>query len=334
MFALVDCNSCYASCEQIFRPDLRDKPVVVLSNNDGCIVARSKEAKALGIPAWKPFFEVKPLLQQNKVNIFSSNYEFYGDVSQRVMTTLSRFGQSMEIYSIDEAFIDLSACAEESLVGIGKEIKQACWTEQRMPVCVGIAKTKTLAKLANHIAKKSKKLDGVCFIKDINAWQKVFQKIPVDEVWGVGRKISQALKEQGIDTVDKLRLQPHTAIQQQFNINLARTVQELNGIACLELETEPPAKQQIFCSRSFGKKITDLHSLKESVADYAARAASKLRQQESLTSCVYVMVQTSRFKDNYYFNSSQRQLAFPSNDTRLLTQQNLNRFRRLSFNCI
>lgn len=318
MFALVDCNSFYASCEQIFRPDLRDKPVVVLSNNDGCIVARSKEAKALNIPSFEPYFKHKAYLEQQKVTVFSSNYELYGDISRRVMQTLSRFTPHIEVYSIDEAFLDLSGFRD--LREHGLDIKKTLWREQRMPVCVGIAQSKTLAKLANHIAKKSKRLDGVCVIDDIESWSKVFSKIAIKDIWGIGSKLSQRLNALHIYSVQDLRNQDPQYLKQQFSIDLARIVKELNGEVCLSLELQPPPKQQILCSRTFGKRVTDKGQLLEAIADYASRAAEKLRKQKSLCQRVYLMMQTSNFAEKSYFNSLSKALAYPTNDVRMIIE--------------
>ncbi len=318
MLALVDCNACYASCEQIYRPDLRGKPIVVLSNNDGCIVTRNKEAKALNIPDLEPYFKIKHLLQQHQVHVFSSNYELYGDTSQRIMSMLEGYGNAIEVYSIDEAFLDVDGFTD--LYAHGQLIKQACWKEQRMPVCVGIAPTKTLAKLANHIAKKSVKLNGVCMIENSTEWQKVFSKLPVNKVWGVGSRIAKRLADCHILTVEDLRQQNPKELRADFGVTLERTIRELNGEPCLSLDTQPSPKQQIFCSRSFSKKITSLHDLNESVANYAVRAAEKLRRQNSLARRVYVMMQTSRFTTPYYGNSLSTPLLYPTNDSRHIVE--------------
>lgn len=314
MFALVDCNACYASCEQIFRPDLRGKPIVVLSNNDGCIVTRNKEAKALQIPDLEPYFKIKSILEQNHVHVFSSNYELYGDTSSRIMALLETFGAAIEVYSIDEAFLDLSGFSDA--IEHGHKIKQACWKQQRMPVCVGIAKTKTLAKLANHIAKKSNRLNGVCFLDDLEAWEAVFKKLPVSKVWGVGSRITRRLSFLDVHTVQDLRRQSLKQIRKEFGVTLERTVAELNGERCFDLETQPEPKKEIFCSRSFSHKITTERELIESVANYATRAAEKLRRQNGLTQRIYVMAQTSRFKTPYYGNSLSTGLLYPTNDSR------------------
>lgn len=318
MLALVDCNSCYASCEQIYRPDLRGRPIVVLSNNDGCVVTRNKEAKALNIPDLEPYFKIKHLLQQHQVHVFSSNYELYGDTSQRIMNMLESYGNAIEVYSIDEAFLDVNGFTD--LYAHGQRIKQACWKEQRMPVCVGIAPTKTLAKLANHIAKKSAKLNGVCVIENVAQWNKVFSKLPVNKVWGVGSRLSKRLEALNIHTVEDLRQHNPKSLRKDFGVVLERTVRELNGEPCLSLETQPQPKQQIFCSRSFSQKITSLEAINESVANYAVRAAEKLRRQNSLTRRVYVMIQTSRFNTPYYGNSLSTPLLYPTNDSRQIVE--------------
>lgn len=318
MFALVDCNACYASCEQIFRPDLRGKPVVVLSNNDGCIVARSQEAKALGIPAFAPYFKVQHLLTQHQVQVFSSNYELYGDISRRVMSTLARFTPHLERYSIDEAFLDVAGVAD--LRQLGLQIKSTLWREQRMPVCVGIAPSKTLAKLANYIAKRSRKLGGVCVIAELSQWQPLFARIPVGEVWGVGSKLAKRLQAQGVHTVADLQRQELASIRREYSMVLARTVRELQGDSCLALMQQPAPRQEIFRSRSFGHQVVLQSELLEAVSNYAAKAAVALRQQHSLTQRVHVMVETSRHGQRPYYSACTQPLAHPTNDTRVITQ--------------
>ena len=327
MFALVDCNSCYASCEQIFRPDLRNKPIVVLSNNDGCIVTRSKEAKDLNIPNFEAFFKLKPLLSKNNVHVFSSNYELYGDISSRIMRLLNSFTPHMEIYSIDEAFLDVGGMS--NLAVYANDIKRACWKQHRMPVCVGVGKTKTLAKLANHIAKKSHKLEGVAVIKDINQWTNVFKKIPVSQVWGVGSRINKRLETLGVYSVQDLRDQNPKAMRKDFGVTLERTIRELNGEVCHSLELEPAPKKEIFCSRSFSEKITSLAEIEESVANYTVRACEKLRRQKSLTRQIYVTIQTSRFNELRYSNSLSTEIEYPTNDTRLILQKTSQLTRQL-----
>jgi DNA polymerase V len=327
MLALVDCNSCFASCEAIFRPEIRHQAIVVVSNNDGCIVARNTYAKQLDIPDLVPFFKVRSYLEKNNVQVFSSNYELYGDISARIMSLLSNYCSDMETYSIDEAFLDLTGFNDH--LKIGFQIKNEVWRQQRMPVCVGIAPTKTLAKLANHLAKKSQKLKGVCLLDRVNDWENVFKKIPVAKVWGIGSRISLRLKAWGIETVQELRTQPPKRIRKEFGVMLERTVRELNGEQCFEIETQPSPKKEIICSRSFGVKVSTLSELKESVASYAARAAGKLRKQNGLAQCIYVMIQTSRFNQNTYINSASLRFPYATNDSRVIVKFALELCERL-----
>lgn len=318
MFALVDCNSCYASCEQIFRPDLRGRPVVILSNNDGCIVARNKEAKSLNIPDMQPYFQLKALLEQNSVQVFSSNYELYGDISRRIMNRLADFTDELEVYSIDEAFLSMKGM--RNLREKGLEIKAACWKEQRMPVCVGIAKTKTLAKLANHIAKKSAKLKGVCVIENLSQWEKVFSRLPVKKVWGVGGRIALRLELMGIRSVQDLRQSNISMLRKKFGIVLERTVRELNGESCAQLAVQPQNKKQIVSSRSFGRKVSTVNELMEAVASYTEKAAFKLRRQKSQCQQISVTIETSRFIDEQARATRLMVLPYPTNDSRLLIE--------------
>lgn len=318
MYALIDCNACYASCEQIFRPDLRDKPIVVLSNNDGCIVTRNKEAKALNIPDLQPYFMIKEQLAALNVEVFSSNYALYADISDRIMTLLSSLGKTIEVYSIDEAFLDVSGFS--ALKEHGKLIKKACWQQQRMPVSVGIASTKTLAKLANHIAKRSKRLNGVCIIENIDSWQAVFNKLLVNKIWGIGNRLSLKLNQLGINTVQDFMYYPVKPLRQQFGIVLERTYRELHGTACITFEHAPVDKKSIVCSRSFGKKTGHYCDLKEAVTFYTSRAAEKLRKQNSQAQIISVMVSTGQQATPYYHNSIAMELAYPSQHTPTLIQ--------------
>ncbi|NRA41395.1 MAG: Y-family DNA polymerase [Pseudomonadales bacterium] len=315
MFALVDCNSFYASCEQIFRPDLRHRPVVVLSNNDGCIVARNAAAKALNIPDLQAYFMLKPLLEQHRVAVFSSNYALYADISQRVVDTLSRFSSELEVYSIDESFLSLKQIGIP-LPDYGQQIKHTVWRDVRMPVCVGIGPSKTLAKLANHIAKKSQRLHGVCMLDQPAQWHAVFKKLPVSKVWGVGHRLAKRLAMFDIHTVYDLQAANAKHIRKHFSVNLARTIAELNGEACLSLENQPSPKQQIYSTRSFGQRVYTLEGLLQAVSLYATRAAGKLRQQHSLVKTITAFVQTSRFDTEPYRNSATVVLPYASNDTR------------------
>ena len=257
MFALVDVNSFYTSCETAFRPDLKGKPVVVVSNNDGCIISRSAEAKALGIGMAGPYFKLKDELRRQKVHVFSSNYALYADMSRRVMTILEEMAPRVEIYSIDEAFLDLTGVSQcMSLEAFGQAIRQRLYKETGLLVGVGIAPTKTLAKLANHAAKTWKKTNGVVDLSNIDRQRKLLSLVPVSEVWGVGRRISKKLNLMGIESALHLAECSSWVIRKHFNVVLERTARELRGEPCLALEEFSPTKQQIICSRSFGSRIT------------------------------------------------------------------------------
>ncbi len=319
MLALVDCNSFYASCEQVFRPDLRGRPVVVLSNNDGCIVARNRQAKALDIPDMQAYFKVADLLRRHQVAVFSSNYELYGDLSERVMTALRDFSPDMEVYSIDEAFLSLAGF-DCDLTDYGQQMRKAVWRDVRIPVSVGIAATKTLAKVANHIAKKQPQYRGVFAIDTPQRREQALRQLPVGEIWGVGRRLSRRLNDQGIITAADLARQPQGLLRKQFSVTTARTARELNGKPCISLDEQPPPKQQIYSTRTFGERIYELAPLQEAVSCYAATAMQKLRAQESLVSTALVFIQTSRFDAIPYSRSSVVALPCATNDTRVVVQ--------------
>ncbi|WP_444922915.1 Y-family DNA polymerase [Microbulbifer sp. DLAB2-AF] len=319
MLVLVDCNSCYASCEQIFRPDLRGRPVVVLSNNDGFVVARSKEAKLLGIGDLEPFFKVQHLLRAHRVAIFSSNYPLYGDISHRVMTTLREFGPNVEVYSIDEMFLDLHGL-QEDWQDYGRKIRNTLWRNIRMPVGVGIAPSKTLAKLANRAAKKIPKCDGVCVLDTPEKWQWMQRRTAVNDVWGIGRRLTKRLADFGIETAYDLAQANPKTLRRRVNVNIERTIEELNGIPCLGLEEEPPAKKQIYCTRSFGEKLTELALILQAATLYASRAAEKLRTQKSLVKSIHLFLHTSPHEPNYYSRSAVVQTPYPTDDTRVIVR--------------
>tara|TARA_R110002094_G_scaffold63029_8_gene73418 strand:- start:3477 stop:4733 length:1257 start_codon:yes stop_codon:yes gene_type:complete len=318
MFALVDCNSCYASCEQIFRPDLRGKPVIVLSNNDGCIIARSKEAKALGIPDLHAYFKVKQLIKRHRVAVFSSNFRLYDDISQRVMDTLRHFSPNIEIYSIDEMFLDFAGM-NHPLHNYGQTIKQTLWKQVRMPVSVGIAPSKTLAKLANYAAKNIQKCQGVCLLDSPHKLQWLLPRVPVTKVWGVGLRTGKKLADLSIYTAGDLAISNPKTIRRHFSVCLERTIEELNGKVCLELEDIPPDKKQIYCSRSFGEKPSELDPLLQAVGLYACRATEKLRAQQHLVLSIHVFIHTSPYQPNYYSNSTVVKLPYPTDDSRVIT---------------
>lgn len=319
VFALVDCNNFYASCEKLFRPDLKDTPVVVLSNNDGCVVARSREAKLLGIKMGVPVFQIKAEMQRHGILAFSSNYTLYADLSSRVMRTLEEMAPRVEVYSIDEAFLDLTGIESAiSLVEFGQQVRERIGHWIGITVCVGIAPTKTLAKLANHAAKKYPATQGVVDLTNPDRQRRLLALVPVDDVWGVGRRLSKRLNALGITTALDLANASPRAIRDQFSVVLERTVRELNGESCIELEEIPPTKKQIVCSRSFGVKVTQFELLREAVCEYATRATEKLRKEQQQAKVMTVFIRTSPFKDNepQYSNSASGELLIPSCDTR------------------
>jgi DNA polymerase V len=325
IFALVDCNNFYASCEKLFDPKLRDTPVVVLSNNDGCVVARSAEVKALGIPMGGPWFKMKDLAKQHGIVAFSSNYELYADMSNRVVEVLSQFSPGMEVYSIDESFLDLSGFNRDALEAYGGEIRQRILDWLGLHVCVGIAPSKTLAKLANHCAKKNLHGSaGVCDFTTLTAAQitALLARIDVGEVWGVGRNINMRLNALGIQTVLDLRDADCDLIRARFSVVLERTVQELRGESCLALEDVAPDKQQIMCSRSFGQYVYRLADLSDVVTTYIGRAAEKLRAQDALAGSLMVYIRTNPFSEHEpkYQKALTVALPDPTADTRILVR--------------
>lgn len=331
--ALVDCNSFYASCEQVFRPDLLDRPVVVLSNNDGCVVARSKEAKALGIQMGEPWFHAKRRPDvAGQVAVLSSNYALYADMSRRVMHLLARFAPRQEVYSIDECFLDLTGLPEDT-GALGRRVRDTVRRWTGLPVCVGIGPTKTLAKLANHLAKQSAEWGGVC---DLGACTEAeldrrLVPVPTGEVWGIGSRLAARLEAMAIRSALDLKQADTRLLRSRFSVMLERTALELRGIPCLSLEDLAPDKQQIQSSRSFGAPVTSLQELTEAVTSYVSLAAEKLRVQHSEAGAVYVMIRTSGFRDDQpqYSNSLVLGLSEPSADTRLLARAALHGLRRL-----
>ena len=319
-FALVDCNNFYVSCERLFRPDLKDSPVVVLSNNDGCIVARSQEVKALGIKMGTPLFKVKQEISRHNVHVFSSNYTLYGDISSRVMQTLEQFSPHVEVYSIDEAFLDLSGI--RAISPHGNLIRSTVMQHIGVPVCVGMAPTKTLAKLANYAAKKFPATGGVVDLSEPSRQRRLMQITPVGEVWGVGRRLTRRLQNVGVKTAWALAQMTPSRVRRRYSVVLERTVRELNGDSCLEMEGHAPPRQQIVCSRSFGEKLTRYSDVKEAVCEFAARAAEKLRQDNQLALMVIVFIRTSPFDDSRpnYSNSATGRLAEPSSDSRTILE--------------
>ncbi|MCS4269612.1 MULTISPECIES: Y-family DNA polymerase [Raoultella] len=319
MFALCDVNSFYASCETAFRPDLKGRPVVVLSNNDGCVISRSAEARPF-VKMGEPYFKQKELFRHHGVVCFSSNYELYADMSDRVMTTLEEMSPRSEIYSIDEIFCDLTGVRNcRDLSEFGREMRDTVLQRTHLTVGVGIAPTKTLAKLANHAAKRWQlQTRGVVELSNVDRQRKLMAALPVDEVWGVGRRITKKLNMMGIKTVLQLADSDIRFIRKHFNVVLERTVRELRGDPCLELEEFAPVKQEIICSRSFGDRITEYEEMRQAICSYAARAAEKLRIEHQYCRFISAFVKTSPFAVNepYYGNSASLKLLTPTQDSR------------------
>lgn len=331
--ALIDVNNFYVSCECSFNPSLKSNPVVVLSNNDGCIISRSNEAKALGIKMGEPWFKCQELVKKYKIKGLSSNYALYADMSNRVMTILSDFSPNQEVYSIDECFLDLTGFEKKNILEYGQQMRNRILKWTGLPVCVGVGSTKTLAKLANHIAKKNTQFNGVCHLNQLreNELNRLFSDLDVGEVWGVGRKLAMRLKALGIHTVLDLKQANSEYMRQQFNVVMEKTVHELNGTMCIELEEIVPARKQILSSRSFGHPVRDFNSLAESITLYMSRAAEKLRSQHSLVNIVQVYIRTSPFKldEAQYSNGMTIPLPTPTDDTRQLVKVALWALKRL-----
>lgn len=320
MFALVDANSFYASCQTAFRPDLKDKPVCVLSNNDGCVIACSPAARALGIKMGTPWFRLKAVSFPERVHFFSSNYELYADMSLRMMTTLEEMSPRCEVYSIDESFCDLTGVSNcYDLMDFGREIRNTVFQRTHLTVGVGIAQTKTLAKLANYAAKRwPQQTKGVVDLSNVENQRKLMAALPVDEVWGIGRRIGKSLQAMGIKTVLELADTDIRFIRKHFSVVLERTVRELRGERCFELEEFAPLKQEIICSRSFGERITDYEQMRQAICSYAVRSAEKLRGEHQYCRFVSAFVKTSPFAERapYYANNSSVTFLTPTQDTR------------------
>jgi len=315
-FAIVDCNNFYVSCERVFNPRLAGKPVVVLSNNDGCVVARSNEAKALGIKMGVPVFQISSLIKTHKVQVFSSNYALYADMSQRIMNTLSRFTPDIEIYSIDEAFLDLSQFKQYDLTDYGHKIRSSIKQWTGIPVSIGIAETKTLAKIANKIAKKSVKAEGVLNLTASPYLNRALEITDVGDVWGIGHSYSSFLEKHGIHNALQLRDADDKFIKKKMGITGVRLLQELRGVSCYALEQFPSPKKGITVSRTFKNSIESLDDLKEAVAAYVSLGAEKLRKEHSVAGVLMVFLMTNRFrKENYYINIKTIKLPVATIDT-------------------
>ena len=318
MFALVDCNNFYASCERVFDPSLNGRPLVVLSNNDGCVIARSEEAKALGIPMGVPFFKQKAVIEKNRISVFSSNYQLYGDMSQRVMDSLRLFAPDMEVYSIDEAFLRLDSFRYHDLSEYCKNIRARVLQWTGIPVSIGIGPSKVLAKVANRIAKK-KTRDGVFDIRNPKTQDEILRNLKTEKIWGIGRRWAERLDRIGIKQALELRDASPTLIRKQLSVVGERILRELRGQSCIDLEDVQPRKS-ILSSKSFGKTVTQKEAIAEALANYTARACEKLRKQNSRAQAVQVFVQTSQFRETQYNSEFACALSMPTSDTRKIVQ--------------
>ncbi|QDC80083.1 Y-family DNA polymerase [Candidatus Methylopumilus universalis] len=320
--ALIDVNNFYVSCERVFNPRLENKPVVVLSNNDGCAISRSNEAKELGIKMGTPWFKFKEFAKQANVTALSSNYTLYLDMSHRVMTLLSKFSPDQEIYSVDESFLDLTSFKSKDLIKYGQQIKTKIKQWTGLPVSIGIGSTKTLSKLANHIAKKNPSFKGVCNLNvmDEDTLETWMSHFPVSDVWGVGRSLAPKLNQLGIISILDLKHADPDYIRQQFSIVLEKTVRELNGVMCIELKDIEEPNKEIIVSRSFGRRVRDKQELIEAVTSYTTRAAERMRKQESVATSLYIYIRTSPHDDmKQYANGVNIPLFQPSDDSMVLT---------------
>ena len=320
--ALVDCNSFYVSCERLFNPRINNLPVVVLSNNDGCVISRSSEAKKIGIRMGEPYFKVKQLIREYNVQVYSSNYALYGDISRRVMHVLKKFSPKIEIYSIDEAFLDLTSVKNEELESFVSELRSLILKWTGIPVSIGVAKTKTLSKVANHLAKKEK-IGTKSFIlnheEEVNNFLK---KFPIEDVWGVGRKISKLYKNNNIITAYDLKNANNTWIKKNTNVLGLKTVMELRDISCIDFESTSGPRKNCCVSRSFGKKVLDYETLKESIVAHCLNAAEKIRVDNQVVKSVIVFIRNSPFNKNekFFSRSKKVDLPMPTDDSISLTK--------------
>ena len=307
--ALVDCNSFYVSCERLFNPKIRKKPVVVLSNNDGCIISRSNEAKALGIKMGEPYFKAKEIILKNNVQVFSSNYSLYGDLSRRVMRTLKRFNVDIEIYSIDEAFLDMTNFSDKEVEEVGKEIRSTILQWTGIPTSIGIAQTKTLSKVANHIAKKKK--TGVTSLIGLENIDPILEKVEINDVWGVGRQLTKFYNKNRIDNTNQLKNKSNTWIKKNSNVLGSRTAMELRGVPCIDLEKTPSKRKSCVVSRSFGKRVEKLQEMKEAVANYSLNASEKIRSESLNAKSITIFIRTSPFQSRFGYYSNSKTIDFP-----------------------
>ena len=321
MFAIVDCDNCFVSCERVFRPDLNGKPVVVLSNNDGCVVARSNEAKALGIKAGTPYFQLKDLFPGQEIAVFSSNYELYIDMTDRVMSLIRQEVPEFYRYSIDEGFCMLDGMNFLDLKEWGEKLHQTIKRCTGMPVSIGIAQTKTLAKMASHYAKKYPGFNHCCYIDNIERRNKALELYPIEEVWGIGRQYAKRLQAERVTTAYDFAMKPKSWVRATFNVVVERTWRELNGDDCVPLE-DLGKKKSICTSRSFPGMVPDFETLRTSISNFAAHCAEKLRKQQSAASIVSVFIDTNHFREDLpqYWNWAQESLLTPTSSTQDIVQ--------------
>ena len=331
MFALADCNNFFASCERVFRPDLQGKPVIVLSNNDGCAIARSNEAKALGIKMGDPLFKIRGIVAKHNIAVFSGNMALYDDMSQRVRWVLEEFAPSIEVYSIDEAFLDLRGMQNTDFDQYAKTISQRCWKMTSIPVSVGIAPTKTLAKVASKLCKQYPRLNGGCYMHRPQDIEKVLRKYPIEDVWGIGRRSAPRLKAMGIHSAFDFTMLNEEAVRKMLGITGVRTWKELQGTPCIEFEDGFEAKQSICVSRSFSSEIYDIKELEEQIANFASILAEKLRKQNSAASELCIFAYTNRFKENETQVYGNRLIRFdsPTDDQRTIITRAVSATREL-----
>jgi len=321
MFALIDCNSFYASCEKIFRPDLKGRPVVILSNNDGCVIARSSEAKKMGVSMTQPWYQIKDQYLSKGGIVFSSNYEFYADISNRVMNVLSDLCPEIDIYSIDEAFLDLRSFKKNiDLVNFAYDCKRKIREWVGIPVSIGIAPTKTLAKLANKVAKDDPRFDGVVILSEPRVIKHFLRSMPVEKIWGIGKRLTARLENIGVKTAHDLTQIDSRLIGDNFNVVLERTVRELKGQSCITLHDFMEPKKQIMVSRSFGRSIRTKNVLSEAISFHASRAAEKLRYEKQKCRLITTFIRSNRFntKIKQIYASRSLELIHPTDDTRII----------------
>jgi len=321
--ALVDCNSFYASCERIFNPKLLGKPIVVLSNNDGCIITRSAEAKALGIKMGEPYFKAKKIIEKNNVEVFSSNYSLYGDISQRVMEILLGFSPDVEIYSIDEAFLSFKGFKNYELSKYCKYIKKTINQWVGIPVSIGIGSTKTLSKIANHLAKKNEEYEGICFLKEKKFIDEALNITEIGEVWGIGKRMSNFLRKNNVYTAKQFTHLNRNWVRKNMGLFGEKTQLELQGVSCLGIGLTTTSKKSCCVSRSFSRPIEKVEELKESIANYGSRVAEKIREENLIAQSMSVFILTNYFnrREKQYSNSIKLQLDYPTNNSMLIVKR-------------